>query len=271
MAAPTRDSGANGVAYSYGTSNAAALTTHHGAKALDTLVSLEGEDGEVVFPDEDFYAVLTKTLLVHATSWPSAAAGWSTDLGAEGTRKRRALTQHLGFGVLDPQRLASATATRATVIGIGEIGNNKRRSFSYPLPPSLSSYVGWRRLTVTLCWFSPIAPRTQQYRIAHLEFGSPREDLRVQPIEVDHNANGNGTVLHEVLEGDRAAGYTADDVLAIDVDCRVRVGRLHKPVRFGLAATIEVGQDVRIDVHSEVRDRLRAEVQAARIRPTARG
>lgn len=271
VAAPTRVSGVNGSAFSYGTSNAAALTTHYGARALDEISSMQDVDGDLVFPDPQSHAVLTKTLLVHATSWPAAAEGWSSDLGAEGTRRRRALTQHLGFGVLDTSRLARATSTRATVIGVGQIGNGKRRSFRYPLPPSLSSYVGWRRLTVTLCWFSPIAPRTQQYRIAHLKFGSPREELRVEPGEVDHNANGNGTVLHEVLEGNRAAGYVADDVLAIDVDCRVRVGRLYGPVRFGLAVTLEVGQNVRIDVHGEIRDRLRTKVQAERIRPTARG
>lgn len=271
VAAPTPVPGSSGGRFSYGTSNAAALTTHHAASVLDELVELRSREDGWDFPAPEFDPILAKTLLVHATSWPAAATGWASDFGADGARRRRALTQHLGFGVLDPSRLTSGAAFRAVVIGAGELGKDKRRSFRFPLPPSLSSFVGWRRLTVTLCWFSPIASRTQQYRIAHLEFGSPRDELRVQPVEVDHNANGNGTVLHEVLEGDRAAGYTADDVLAIDVDCRVRVSRLFAPVRFGLAATLEVGQDVRIDVHAEVRDRLRAEATAARVRPTARG
>ena len=114
-------------------------------------------------------------------------------------------------------------------------------------------------------------PRTQQYRVAHLEFGSPRDQLNVIPVEVDHQANGKGTVLHEVLVGERAAGYTVDDELAIDVDCRVRVGKLHEPVRFGLAATLEVGLDVHIDVHDEISQRLRERAQAARVRAAARG
>jgi hypothetical protein len=271
VAAPTAAQGSSGMLHSYGTSNAAALATHHCARVLDTLVQLQADQDEWDYPDSQFHPVLIKTLLVHATSWPNAAEGWAVDLGAVATRRRRALTQHLGFGVLDTDRLATATTRRATVIGAGELKNNKRRSFRFPLPPSLSSHVGWRRLTVTLAWFSPVAPRTQQYRIAHLQFGSPREQLRVTPTEVDHNANGNGTVLHEVLEGTRAAGYTADDVLAIDVDCRVRVGRLYVPVVFGIAATLEVGQDVQIDVHQEVHNRLRAQVSAGRVRPTARG
>ena len=271
VAAPTTTPGGSGALYSAGTSNSAALTTHYGAKVLDTLIQLRSDEQDWEYPDSRFHPVLVKTLLIHASSWPQEANGWATDLGADAAQRRRALTQHLGFGVLDPDRLATATTRRVTVIGAGELKNNKRRSFRFPLPPSLSSYVGWRRLTVTLAWFSPIAPRTQQYRIAHLEFSSPRDQLRVRPTEVDHNANGNGTVLHEVLEGSRAAGYTADDVLAIDVDCRVRVGKLIDPVPFGVAATLEVGQDVHIDIHQEIQDRLRTQVRAERVRPTVRG
>ncbi|MYG94619.1 MAG: hypothetical protein F4138_06475 [Acidimicrobiia bacterium] len=157
------------------------------------------------------------------------------------------------------------------MIGAGEIKKDHRHSFRFPLPPSLSNYVGWRRLTVTLAWLSPIVPRTQQYRVAHLSFGSPRDQLNVSPEQADHQANGKGTVLHEVLVGERAAGYTVDDELAIYVDCRVRVGKLNEPVRFGLAATLEVGQDVHIDVHDEIRQRLRERAQAARVRAAARG
>lgn len=270
VAAPTSTPGASGALYSYGTSNAAALATHHGAKVLDTLLEMQADEQDWDYPDASFHPVLVKTLMVHATSWPTEASGWANDLGAEGNQRRRALTQHLGFGVLDTDRLATATTRRATVIGAGELQKDKRRTFRFPLPPSLSSYVGWRRLTVTLAWFSPIAPRTQQYRVAHLEFSSPRDQLRVKPMQVDRHANGNGTVLHEVLEGHRAAGYTADDLLAINVDCRVRVGKLQNPVRFGIAATLEIGQDVRVDVHQEIRDGFRAQDRVERVRPTAR-
>jgi hypothetical protein len=74
--------------------------------------------------------------------------------------------------------------------------------------------------------------------------------------------NGKGTVLHEVLEGRQAAGYAVGTDLAIDVDCRVRVGRLYAPVRFGLAATLEVGPTISVDLHEEVRTRLREVVRA---------
>lgn len=269
VAAPTRTPGTSGALYTFGTSNAAALTTHHAARALETLTALEAADGDWPYPDRDLHPVLVKTLLVHATSWPPQAAQWAADLGADGNRRRRVLTQHLGFGVLDPDRLATATTNRATIIAAERLTNGKRRAFRFPLPPSLSSYVGWRRLTITLAWLSPIVPRTQQYRVAHLEFNSPRQRLRLQTIDADRHANGNGTVLHEVLEGERAAGYTANDELTIDVDCRVRVGRLHQPVTFGLAATLEVAANVGIDLHQEIHQRLRQQVRAQRVRTTA--
>lgn len=270
VAAPTPPGSTDGVLFAHGTSNAAALTTRSAAQLLDVLESLVAEDGDPSFPDPEFHPVLIKALLVHATQWPDSVDEWATHLGATPQTRRRLLTQHLGFGVLDNTRLGTATASRACLVGAATIKNNKRQSFRMPLPPSLSSPTGWRRLTVTLAWLTPTVPNSQRYRVAQLLFGSPRQLLRVAPTQADHTVNGNGTVLHEVLEGTRAAGYTPDDVLSIDVDCRVRVGRLSEPVRFALVATLEVGSDIAIDVHQEIRERLREEVrEQARIRPTS--
>ncbi|MCY4273478.1 MAG: S8 family peptidase [bacterium] len=262
--------GTSNFAYTHGTSNAAALTTRAAAQIEEELRRLELERSEWDFLSPEYHPVLIKTLLVHASSWPDEAGRWAEQLDISGKHRRRALTQMLGFGVLDPLRAVAASRTRACVIGAGAIDKDQRHSFRFPLPPSLSNYVGWRRLIVTLAWFSPIMPRTQQYRVAHLSFGFPRDQLKVTPKEVDHHANGNGTVLHEVLVGEHAAGYTVDDELAIDVDCRVRVGRLNEPVRFGLAATLEVGQDVHIDVYGEISQRLREQARAVRVQAAAR-
>ncbi len=270
VASPGDGLGTSNFAYTYGTSNAAALTTRAAAQIEEELRSLELGRGEWDFPSSEYHPVLIKALLVHATSWPDEAWQWAEQLNISSQRRRRSLTQMLGFGVLDPLRAITASRTRACVIGAGAILKDQRHSFRFPLPPSLSNYAGWRRLTVTLAWFSPIVPRTQQYRVAHLSFSSPRDQLKVRPTQVDHNVNGKGTVLHEVLVGERAAGYTVDDELVIDVDCRFRVGKLNKPVRFGLAASLEVGHDTQIDVHDEISYRLRAQVSASRVRTVAR-
>ncbi|WP_235718542.1 hypothetical protein [Mycolicibacterium goodii] len=61
---------------------------------------------------------------------------------------------------------------------------------------------------------------------------------------------------HEILEGQRAVAFATGDALEINVDCRVDAGRLAAPVRYGLAATLEVAPTIRIDIHHEVRQQL---------------
>ena len=263
VAAPNQPGATNGTLFTTGTSNAAALVTRNAVALLDTLKTLPNEPGEPEFPAEQYHPVLAKALLVHSAVWPEAAEQWAEDMDADGNTRRRLLTQHVGFGVLAPERIIGASPRRVTLLGAGAIANNKRHSFRFPLPPGMASAVGWRRLVVTLGWLTPTVPNTQRYRTAELSFGSPRNDLRIKPTQADHVMNGKGTVLHEVLEGRKAAGYTDDTDLAIDVDCKVRVGRLERGegVRYGLAVTLEVGPEIQVDVHSEVRDRLRAQVR----------
>lgn len=272
VAAPTQPGATNGTLFTTGTSNSAALATRSAIEVLDTLANLTNDADEPSFPDEQYHPVLAKTLLIHSATWPEDAARWAEDLGANGNTRRRLLTQYVGYGVLAPDRVASAAPKRVTLIGAGSIANNKRHSYRFPLPAGLATPVGWRRLIVTLTWLSPIVANTQKYRTASLSFSSPRDTLRIAPIEADHVMNGKGTVLHEVLEGRRAAGYTADASLSIDVDCRVRVGKLERGegVRYGLAVTLEVGPDIQVDVHSQVRNRLREEVRQT-VQATARG
>jgi hypothetical protein len=45
------------------------------------------------------------------------------------------------------------------------------------------------------------------------------------------------------------------------VDCRIDVGRPSTPVRYGLAVSLELAATVRADIHSEVRQGLRAQVR----------
>lgn len=75
----------------------------------------------------------------------------------------------------------------------------------------------------------------------------------------------NGTVQHEILEGQRAVVFTASDALEINVDCRVDAGRLAAPIRYALAATLEVAPTIRADIHQDVRQQLQI-----RLRPRTR-
>lgn len=93
--------------------------------------------------------------------------------------------------------------------------------------------------------------------MARLSFEPPRQPLGVERLEAEARVSRNGTVQHEILEGQRAVVFTASDALEINVDCRVDVGRLAAPIRYGLAATLEVAPPtIRADIHQDVRQQL---------------
>lgn len=261
VAAPGLAGQLDGFAYTCGSSNAAALATRAIDKILERLEELSAPPEEFAFPDPQYHPVLAKALLVHAARWGDAADVLQGHLALAPQARRRGLTQVLGYGAVDRERIASASNVRPLLIGAGSIAKDRRLNFSVPLPGGLSATTEWRRLAVTLAWLSPIAARSQQYRTARLAVDVPRAHLAVEPQEADHNALRNGTVQHIVLEGSDAVGIVPGATMELAVDCRVDAGRLDNPVRFGLVASIEVAPAVAIDLHAQVRDGLREQVQ----------
>jgi hypothetical protein len=81
-------------------------------------------------------------------------------------------------------------------------------------------------------------------------------------VNADWQASRKGTVQHEVLEGDAALAFAAGSALVINVDCRIG-GTAHIPVRYGMAATLELGATVQTDIHNEVRQQLQTRLRAA--------
>lgn len=261
VAAPGRSGELTGGSFTSGTSNAAALATRAVSNILDVLAELSEEDGDFPFPDAQYHPVLAKTLLVHASGWHELLGSMRDDLGLSGQDTRRELTRLLGYGPVHSERLATADRVRPVLLGAGSISKDQRHSYRFPLPSELSASTDWRRLTITLGWISPVSVRTQKYRMARLKFTAPREDLAVAPTEADANAITKGTVQHQVLEGSSAAAFASGTSLAIDVDCRGELERFPSPVRYALAASLEVSPDVQIDVHAQVRTLLRADVR----------
>jgi len=49
--------------------------------------------------------------------------------------------------------------------------------------------------------------------MARLFFEPPRESLRIDRTEAEWRVARNGTVQHEILEGQRAKAFTAGDAL----------------------------------------------------------
>jgi hypothetical protein len=80
-------------------------------------------------------------------------------------------------------------------------------------------------------------------------------------LEADYNAVARGTVQHEILEGRTALAFSANDSLAIDVDCRILDPKLATPVRYGLIVSLEMAASIRADLYSEVRQGLRIQMR----------
>lgn len=58
--------------------------------------------------------------------------------------------------------------------------------------------------------------------------------------------------------------YQDGEAILIKVNCRAHSGRIERPVRYALAVTLEVGEDIDIPVYQEVQTRL---VARTRVRP----
>ncbi len=256
VAAPGHGGALNGTAYLHGTSNATALATRTADHIFDVLEALQSADGEPPFATAEYHPVLAKALLVHAASWGAMREGLTRTIGGGADLNRRDISQLLGYGAIDAERIVTAATNRVLLLGAGSITADQRQTFALPLPASLAATTDWRRLTITLAWLSPVNTATRRHRMARLSFEPPRQPLGVERLEAEARVSRNGTVQHEILEGQRAVVFTASDALEINVDCRVDVGRLAAPIRYGLAATLEVAPTIRADIHQDVRQQL---------------
>ena len=259
VASPGTSGELNGRTLTCGTSNSAALATRALARIFDLLEEPDGVEGEL--PGGEYHSVMAKTLLIHAASWGTNKGKLIGDLGLEGNPDRHALTQFLGYGVVDGVKVGTASTRKVTLLGAGSIKAGRRHTYHYPLPGSLRATTEWRRLTVTLAWLTQTNPRTQKYRVARLRFGAPNAVLGVDPEQADRRATVRGTVQHEVFEGRSAVAFLAGDTLAIDVDCRIDVGTAAVETRYGIAASLEVGPAIRADIHNEIRQQLQTRIQ----------
>jgi hypothetical protein len=268
VAAPGQTPGDLGYAwYTRGTSNAAALASHTAALVYDVLDELRtGPGGELL--DAVPRAVWLKAALVHASSWGPAGSVLEQALKTRDNAKKfkEYLTRLIGYGVADATRVLECTPHRVTALSGGLLHQDQAHTHRFPLPPSLSGLRGLRRLIITLAWLTPVNPLHQAWRRADLWFTPPLALLQVERREADWQAAQRGTVQHEVLEGDRAAVFVADENIEIRVNCRPHAGALEDPVPYALAVTLEVAQEIGIDIYEEVRVR----IHAARIAVTPR-
>ena len=244
--------------YWRGTSPATAHVTRFASDVLERLELLQADRGDDAVPDESL-TVLTKALVVHAASWGEPAA-WETGAGISGTARREGLSRLLGYGRVSPSWLFTDAPHRATLVATDVLGADEQAFFAIPLPEGLRSSTHWRRLRLTLAWFSPINPRHQVYRRARLALEIPktsRDLLEVDRAEVHNDAAVRGTVQHEHLVGTDAPVFGDGDRFGVSVTARARAGALEDDIRFGLVATLESAIEADIAVREQMRQRVR--------------
>jgi len=249
--------------YSRGTSNAAALASRTATRLYDVIDELRQEAGGEIFETVP-YAVWLKALLVHGANWGTAGDILTQILrNPRNSRQfKEYITRLIGYGMIDPVRVSECGEHRVTALGGGFLQNDQAHVHQIPLPPSLSAQRCWRRLVITLAWITPINPIHQSWRRADLWFSPPMDSLQVKRKQADWRAVQRGTVQHEILEGERAAVFIDGASLEIQVSCRSDAGVLEDPVPYALAATLEVAEDLGVDIYSEVA----VQVHAARVR-----
>lgn len=246
-----------------GTSNATALATRSGVLIHEILSALQIEHGEQI--PENSMAILIKTLLVHGAKHDDRASetlikSLETPLNF---RVKQIISRYLGYGSVNIERVLACTEQRGTILGCGEIQENETHLYRFPLPPALAGQKIWRRMTVTLAWFSPINPYHRNLREAKLSFQPPNNSpLNIKRVDSNDNQVKRGTVQHEILEGkNKISAYQEDDLISLHITCRAdATARLDQKIPYGLAVTLEVEEGIDIPVYSQIRDKIKPQI-----------
>jgi hypothetical protein len=90
-----------------------------------------------------------------------------------------------------------------------------------------------------------------------LWFTPPSEPLSVNRQQASWQAVQRGTLQHEILEGHHADAFVDGDALEVLVSCRADAGALEDAVPYSLAITLEIAQELGVDIYNEVRVRVR--------------
>lgn len=244
--------------YCCGTSNSTALISRAAGICYDSLQQIFSEQAPDINP-KNYEVPLLKAMLIHGCSWGDIGSLLSGVLRSpkNSHHLKDIISQWIGYGVPMLDCVLDCTEQRATVLGFGELSDDKAHIFRLPLPPSLGAQRVWRRLTVTLAWLSPILANTQKYRNARLWFEIDNDILTLTRRNADWQAVRRGTVQHEIFEGKKAQPFIEGDMLEIKVNCSKDAGELQSPVAYGLAVSLEVAENVNIAVYDEIRTRIK--------------
>jgi hypothetical protein len=242
-------------AYTFGTSDAAAQISHEGIRCFDILEDIFLAQTGTSLPD-DYGALLIKAMLVHGASWGENANQIAHALNLTGKNAHR-LHRWIGNGNPNISRVEECAQNRVTLIGYGSLTKNKAHLYQLPLPFDFSSHRIFRKLTVTLSYFSPIIPSIQRYRSALLWFSLENSDLFNDRENTDWTAVRRGTLQHEVFSGNQAKVWDQEDSIRVKINCAEDAGKLTEPTRYSILVSFEVAEGIDLDVYTDVVTRIR--------------
>ena len=247
----------NASLYTRGTSNATALASRTASRLYDVLDELRGQQGGLLI-DNVPRSLWIKALLVHAANWGPAGDLLERLLKTpQNSRQfKEYVTRLLGYGAVDTSQVGECTPYRVTALGGGQLQADQAHIHRLPLPPSLGGRQAWRRLVITLAWYTPVNAAHQSWRRAALWFNPPSEPLSVDRQQASWQAVKRGTVQHEILEGERADAFVDGDAVEVLVSCCADAGTLADAVPYSLAITLQVAEGLGIDIYNEVRVRV---------------
>lgn len=246
----------------YGTSVAAALASRTAHQLIEAVLDSDPL-GETESP---FWPLYAKTLLVHHSRVHPETYGRLETLfrnGQSSSALKRDIARFLTFGCIPGDFEPGCTDQHAIMLGHGLIDRDQGHLFRIPVPQSLGGNIGYRALTVTLAWFTPVNASHQLYRMAKLVAHLPRVagmdgNDTDQP---DDHSRGKGTVFHARFDGSSNVAVSNGATAEVAVDCLAQAGELDETIPYAIAVSFEVGINSGIDIYSDVRARLAVRVQ----------
>lgn len=249
-------------AFSFGTSNSAALISHEASRCYDALVDVFAETDQEL-PSE-YVSLLLKAMLIHGAEWDSLKDKFAGVLGLA-SRQQMADTLHRFFGYGKPNidRAIECAKKRITLIGYGTLSDGVAHLYDLPLPFDFNREKIKRRLTATLVNFSPIIPTRQVYRSAQLWFTreNTKKHLLDDRVDTDWQAAVRGTVQHEIFENEEIVAWGEDDVFQLKVNCRATTDNHPSgDVPYVFIVSFEIKSDIDVDVYSKIAEKVRPRV-----------
>lgn len=270
-AAPSPEPGRlDGVAFTYGTSQATALVTRLADRLYQDLEDTHDLLNDQGFPDPRYFPLLVRALIVHTahrSSWPKPFTKAFTSLPG---RTKKHLTTLFGYGPIDEERFELSSGNRAIVLAGNEIAEDRAHTYYLPLPPSLDGRTEWHRITITLAYFAPTNRRyVSQYKGARLKVSIPDTKGPWQADGTDSSVTTRGTIQQITYANKRAISCPEGTTLPITVTRMPNHGWAgHQPLPYALTASIETKVETSTTIYDEVRQRLHTEPVKPRTRQT---